>query len=127
MSHETSSATDYRLLKLISEKPEISQRKLAAELDLSLGKTNYCLKTFIARGLVKVDNFRRSDNKRAYAYLLTPQGVEEKARVTMQFFQWVESEYEMLKLEVEGMGDQKFSSRYGNGAVVGVDARKKAV
>jgi len=103
MSHETSSATDYRLLKLISEKPEISQRNLAAELGLSLGKTNYCLQAFITRGLVKVDNFRRSDNKRAYAYLLTPQGVEEKARVTMQFFRYMEAEYETLKREVAGL------------------------
>ena len=103
MSHEPSSAVDYRLLKLISEKPEISQRDLAAELGLSLGKTNYCLQAFITRGLVKVDNFRRSDNKRAYAYLLTPKGIEEKARVTVQFFRYVEAEYETLKREVAGL------------------------
>jgi len=100
MVNDSSAAIDYRLFKLISNKPEISQRELASELGLSLGKTNYCLKAVIARGLVKVDNFRRSDNKRAYAYLLTPKGIEEKARVTAQFFRWVEAEYEMLKLEV---------------------------
>jgi len=94
-----SSAIDYRLLKLIGEKQEISQRELAAELGLSLGKTNYCLKAFINRGLVKVNNFHRSDNKRAYAYLLTPQGMEEKARVTVRFFRRVEAEYEALKQE----------------------------
>ena len=107
MLHNASGATDYRLLKLISEKPEISQRDLAAELGLSLGKTNYCLKAFISRGLVKVDNFRKSDNKRAYAYLLTPQGIEEKARLTVQFFRYVESEYEMLKREVEHMSERE--------------------
>jgi len=100
MVNESSTAIDYRLLRIISEQPEISQRNLAAELGLSLGKTNYCLKAFIARGLVKVDNFRRSDNKRAYTYLLTPKGIEEKARVTVLFFRYVESEYEMLKREV---------------------------
>ena len=116
MLHDATGATDYRLLKLISEKPEISQRDLAAELGLSLGKTNYCLKAFIARGLVKVDNFRKSDNKRAYAYMLTPQGIEEKARLTVQFFRYVESEYEMLKREVEGLesGDSMYRVMVGN-------------
>jgi len=107
MQDKSSSAIDYRFLKLISEKPEISQRDLAAELGLSLGKTNYCLKAFIARGLVKVDNFRRSDNKRAYAYLLTPKGIEEKARVTVEFFRYVEAEYEMLKREVDHLGERE--------------------
>jgi len=94
----------YHLLKLIEERPEISQRELARELGLSLGKINYCLKAFIARGLVKIDNFRRSDNKLAYAYLLTPKGIEEKARITVEFFRDVEAEYEMLKREVESLG-----------------------
>jgi len=97
----TDSAFDYRLLKLINDRPDISQRELAAELGLSLGKINYCLKAFVSRGLVKVDNFRRSDNKRNYAYILTPKGVEEKARVTVRFFRSAEAEYEMLKREVE--------------------------
>jgi len=85
MSNELSTVADYHLLKLISKKPVISQRGLAEELGLSLGKTNYCLKACIARGLITVDRFRRSDNKRAYAYLLTPLGVEEKARMTMAY------------------------------------------
>jgi len=103
MASDLSSKIDYRLFKIISEKPEISQRELASELGLSLGKTNYCLKAFIARGLVKANNFRRSDNKMAYSYLLTPKGVEEKARVTVLFFHRVETEYETLKREVEQM------------------------
>jgi len=100
MPNGTDAAFNYRLLKLIEQRPEISQRELAAELGLSLGKVNYCLKAFVRRGLVKVNNFRRSDNKRAYAYLLTPQGIEEKVRVTVRFFRRVESEYETLKQEV---------------------------
>jgi len=103
MPHDKSSKIDYRLFKIISEKPEISQRELASELGLSLGKTNYCLKAFIARGLVKVNNFRRSDNKKAYSYLLTPKGIEEKARVTVRFFHSVEKDYESLKSEVEAL------------------------
>ena len=101
MANELSSATDYQILKLISEKPQISQRNLAAELGLSLGKTNYCLKACISRGLVSVDRFRRSDNKRAYAYLLTPLGVEEKARMTVAFLHYKMQEYELLWHEIE--------------------------
>jgi EPS-associated MarR family transcriptional regulator len=104
MPNEMDLAANYRLLKLIEQRPEISQRELARELGLSLGKVNYCLKAFVARGWVKANNFRRSDNKLAYAYLLTPKGIEEKVRVTVRFFHWVEAEYETLKLEVESLG-----------------------
>jgi len=100
MSHQTDTEVNYRLLKLIEERPEISQRELAAEMGISLGKVNYCLKAFVAKGLVKVNNFRRNGNKLAYAYLLTPSGVEEKARVTLLFFRRVELEYESLKQEM---------------------------
>ena len=108
MQDNSTTKHDYQLLKLISEKPEISQRGLASELGLSLGKTNYCLKAFIARGLVKANNFRRSDNKMAYSYLLTPKGVEEKAKVTVRFFRQAEAEYEMLRKEVLEMETQDF-------------------
>jgi len=103
MLNEPSVGTDYRLLKLISEKPEISQRELASRLGLSLGKTNYCLKTCIARGLVAADRFRRSDNKRGYAYLLTPFGVEEKARMALAFLHYKMQEYERLHDEIEAL------------------------
>lgn len=109
MPNETDTAFHYRLLKLIEERPEISQRELAAELGLSLGKVNYCLKAFIARGLVKVSNFRRSDNKLAYAYLLTPMGIEEKAKVALQFFRRIKQEYEFLKQEVGHLDQQQAS------------------
>jgi len=88
------------------KKPEINQRHLAAELGLSLGKTNYCLKACIARGLITVDRFRRSDNKRAYAYLLTLLGVEEKARMTLAFLQYKMGEYERLRSEIEALEDE---------------------
>lgn len=90
----------YRVMKLIEQNPDMSQRELASRLGLSLGKVNYCLKAFIAKGWVKVNNFRRSNNKLAYAYLLTPRGMEEKARITVEFFQRVEKEYETLRREV---------------------------
>ncbi len=83
---------------------KISQRELAAELGLSLGKLNYCLKAFITRGLAKVNNFHRSNNKRAYAYPLAPKGIEEKAQVTARLFRRIETEYEALKQEMENLG-----------------------
>jgi len=107
MPDDADTALHYRLLKLIEERPEISQRELARELGLSLGKINYCLKAFIGRGLVKVNNFRRSDNKLAYAYLLTPKGMEEKARVTLRFFRQVQAEYEALQAEVARLAAEK--------------------
>ncbi|MDQ6951031.1 MAG: MarR family EPS-associated transcriptional regulator [Mariprofundales bacterium] len=109
MPNEIDTAFNYRLLKLIEARPETSQRELASELGLSLGKVNYCLKAFIARGLVKVNSFRRSDNKLAYAYLLTPKGIEEKTRITLVFFRRAEAEYEVLKGEIENI-DQAAST-----------------
>lgn len=93
----------YRLLKLLEERPDINQRQLARELGLSLGKINYCLKALIAKGFVKARNFRNSRNKLAYAYLLTPRGIEEKVRLTFEYFRIVESQYEVLRREVESI------------------------
>ena len=96
-------AAHYRVLRLIEEQPEISQRELARALGVSLGKTHYLLKALLDKGLVKADNFRRSDNKLAYAYLLTPVGIEEKARVTVAFLRRKMQEFEALKTEIEGL------------------------
>jgi len=91
----------YKLLKLLHENPEMNQRQIASELGLSLGKVNFCLKALIDKGLVKVGNFSRSPNKKAYAYLLTLNGMEEKAKVTFNFLQRKQNEYESLKAEIE--------------------------
>ncbi len=93
--------TRYKLLKLLEQNPNLNQRELAEELGISLGKTNYCLKALIEKGWVKVGNFRRSKNKMQYAYLLTPKGLEEKARVTLQFLKRKQKEYESLVQELE--------------------------
>ena len=71
--------THYRVLKVIEINPQITQRQLADELGISLGKANYCLKSLAQKGLIKASNFKNSNNKLAYAYLLTPHGIEEKA------------------------------------------------
>lgn len=91
----------YKILKLIEANPEISQRELARELDISLGKTNFCLKALMEKGLLKASNFRNSKNKIGYLYKLTPQGIEEKTAVTVRFLKRKMQEYESLKSEIE--------------------------
>ena len=91
----------YKILKLVSADAEISQRELAKALGISLGKTNYCLKALIEKGIIKVSNFKNSKNKLAYMYLITPRGIEEKTKITLKFFRNKMLEYESLKKEIE--------------------------
>lgn len=93
-------ATGYGLLKTLEENPSLSQRDLAKHLGVSLGKVNFCLNALITKGCLKVNNFRNSENKLAYAYLLTPRGVEERARMTVEFLQVKMHEYERLRTEI---------------------------
>ena len=91
----------YKLFKLIEEDAGISQRELAKEMGISLGKTNYCLKGLMEKGWLKARNFKNSNNKIAYAYVLTPKGLREKTKITARFLKRKVSEYEMLKTEIE--------------------------
>jgi len=91
----------YKIFTLLSSDPRMSQRALADALGVSLGKVNYCLKALMEMGWVKAKQFRNSERKLAYAYLLTPHGIEEKARVTMRFLKRKIEEYEALELEIE--------------------------
>jgi EPS-associated MarR family transcriptional regulator len=93
--------THLKVLRHLEGNPEITQRELAEELGVSLGKVNYCLKALVGRGWVKVNNFKNSNNKAAYAYLLTPTGIERKAQITLRFLKRKISEYEHLKTEIE--------------------------
>ncbi|MBY0579461.1 MAG: MarR family EPS-associated transcriptional regulator [Burkholderiales bacterium] len=93
----------YKILKHLETNPEISQRKLAKELGISLGRANYCLKALIEKGLVKANNFRNMKNRSGYVYFLTPKGIEEKARITLQFLKFKIVEYEALKSEIENL------------------------
>ena len=90
----------YKILKLVEAKPEISQRELAKSLGISLGKANFCLKALIEKGLLKATNFRNSQNKLAYMYLLTPNGIEEKSSITLRFLKSKIQEYESLQSEI---------------------------
>jgi EPS-associated MarR family transcriptional regulator len=90
----------YRILKAIEANPNLSQRELAAQLGVSLGKANYCLRELVKKGLVKVGNFTANADKRVYAYLLTPRGVKEKASITLRFLAHKMREYEQIKDEI---------------------------
>jgi EPS-associated MarR family transcriptional regulator len=96
----------YKLLKLLEPNPHLSQREVARELGISLGKVNYCLRALVDKGWLKAANFKNSRNKSAYTYLLTPRGIEEKARVTSRFLQLKLREYEALKDEIEKIRDE---------------------
>ena len=98
--------THYSLLKTLEENPGLSQRDMAKRLGVSLGKINYCLNALVEKGSVKINNFRNSDNKPAYAYLLTPRGLEQKARMTIEFLQYKMQEYERLRKEIEELKDE---------------------
>lgn len=91
----------YHLLKLLEASPDATQRELASAMGVSVGKTHYVLRGLIDKGFVKADNFRRSDNKRAYLYQLTPAGVSEKLRVTRRYLVRRQAEYEQIRAEIE--------------------------
>ena len=93
--------TRFRLLRALESNPEISQRALAEEIGISLGKTNYCLKALIDKGWVKAGNFGRSKHKHRYLYQLTPTGLAEKARITGRFLKHKIAEHEELTREIE--------------------------
>ncbi len=98
--------TRYRLLKYLESNPEASQREIARELSVSLGKANYCLRALMDKGWVKMDNFRRNPNKRSYTYLLTPHGLDEKARLTLRFLRRKMREYETLQQEIAELQEE---------------------
>lgn len=89
------------ILRLLQRSPSRTQREMAHELGMSLGKANYVLQALLSRGFVKVQNFRNSSNKRAYAYLLTPAGVAAKAEITRRFLARKIEEYDALREEIE--------------------------
>ena len=91
----------YHILKKLESNPDISQRELARQMGVSLGKVNYCLQALIEKGLVKAGNFSKSDHKSRYLYVLTPEGIESKARMTKRFLKRKIAEYETLKAEIE--------------------------
>ncbi len=92
--------SDYKVLEALNRNPHITQRELAKDLNFSLGKANYVLESLFKRGLVKIDNFRKSGNKKGYVYLLTPKGIKEKIIITRLFLEERMQEYEDIKQEI---------------------------
>ncbi|MDZ7925016.1 MAG: MarR family EPS-associated transcriptional regulator [Marinagarivorans sp.] len=90
-----------RIMRLLAENPNASQRELAVALGISLGKVNFCLKALVQVGWVKAGNFARSNNKAGYAYLLTPKGITEKAALTKRFLDYKQQQYIALQTEIE--------------------------
>lgn len=91
----------YKILRLLEADPQMSQRDIARELGISLGKANYCLRALMQTGLIKANNFKNNRNKKAYMYFLTPRGITEKARATARFLEFKMAEYEALQREIE--------------------------
>lgn len=90
-------------MRLLEANPHLSQRELADALGVSLGKINYCLKALLGKGHIRMQSFKKSQNKLAYAYLLTPMGITEKAGLTICFLARKLAEYESLTLEIEAL------------------------
>jgi EPS-associated MarR family transcriptional regulator len=102
-AHGDAEAARLAVLRLLEQRPDMSQRELSKALGLSLGKTHYVLHSLLDRGLVKTGNFRRSDNKLAYAYVLTLRGLREKLRLTRDFLSRKETEFEQLRQTIAAL------------------------
>ena len=112
--NQTNQEIHLKVLREIEGNPEITQREMAQHLGVSLGKVNYCLKALIDRGWVKANNFRNSNNKAAYAYLLTPSGIEEKAKITVRFLKQRIRDYEQIRHEIEELEAEVVASHDTN-------------
>ena len=93
----------FRVMHILHDNPDLTQRELAEKLGISVGGLNYCLKALMEKGLVKMKNFANSKNKFGYVYVLTPTGLAEKAAITHRFLQRKMDEYEVLKAEIEAL------------------------
>ncbi len=92
-----------RILKIVEAEPDISQRQLAVRLGVSLGKTNFLIKSLLEKGLLKAGNFRRAENKFKYVYLLTPKGFGQRVRLTRAYLARKEAEYAALQVEIKAL------------------------
>ena len=96
----------FRIIRRLEADPHLSQRTLAKELGISLGKVNYCLQALMQKGLIKAGNFHHSKNKRLYMYVLTPKGIEEKAKATVRFLQRKMKENEAIVAEIQQLREE---------------------
>lgn len=104
--HKLQEDTRFRVLRLLQENPQMSQRELAKAVGISVGGAHYVLNALIEKGLVKLGHFRAAEDKRRYAYILTPKGLAEKAAITRQFLARKIEEYEALRTEIDSLRDE---------------------
>jgi len=97
---------EYKILKNLEMNPKMTQREVALKLDLSLGKTNFVIRSLLERGFVKLTNFRKSDNKIGYLYLLTPEGVSNKSKLAQQYLKLKSEEYASLEKEIANLRNE---------------------
>ena len=105
-SPSPSTETRFQILRALSRNPEMTQRELAGELGISLGKANYCLRALVDKGLIKAANFRRSQHKARYFYQLTPHGLKEKAGLTKRFLKRKIEEHQALTEEIARLREE---------------------
>jgi len=106
MTTNSKTDTHFRVLRLLEDKPDITQRDIADELGISLGRVNYCLRALADKGMIKIKNFHNSNNKTGYLYLLTPEGISEKMALTEAFLKRKMDEYEALRTEIESLNQE---------------------
>lgn len=104
--HTLTEEVRYKLLKYLAEHPHATQRELASELGMSLGKVNYCLRALVEKGWMKFRNFKNSDSKSAYAYVLTRRGLEEKVNVTAAFLRLKVAEYDRVSKQIQALREE---------------------
>jgi EPS-associated MarR family transcriptional regulator len=103
MASSISDEIRYKLLILIQENPHYSQRELAEEIGVSVGKVNYCIKALVDVGYVKLNNFKSSEKKSGYMYFLTPKGMREKLAVTIRFLEYKQQQYDLIQKEIKDL------------------------
>ena len=108
--------TNFRVLRMLQDNPDMTQREIAEKLGVSTSGLNYCLNALIDKGYLKVQNFSQSKNKFGYIYVLTPQGIAEKAQLTSRFLRRKMAEYDALRAEIESLHTESNSPAIGGGS-----------
>ena len=104
----------YRIFKLLGDDPNFTQRQMAAKMGISLGKFNYCLNELVKKGFVKINRFKSSQNKAAYMYILTPHGLEEKTKITVNFLKRKIQEFDEIKRQIQEIAHEAESEELKN-------------
>ena len=116
--------TNFRVLRMLQDNPDMTQREIAEKLGVSTSGLNYCLNALIDKGFLKVQNFSQSKNKFGYIYVLTPQGIAEKAQLTSRFLRRKMAEYEALRAEIESLHAEAKSPAVGGGGGADLASRR---